>query len=156
MPKDRLNHATIMSDAFAALNGGLHQLVQFLHLDLTGEFCLLTSRGHSTDLSSTSQKIFFKAQNLQDGDDKRQHLLNRIAWLSQYTNFPMAIRKTWSPIIVLIIAVTSIGVLSLSTYFVGHAIEYHPTYVDRLWDQKVALEGKIIEIQERGNDNDQP
>jgi len=155
IPKDRLNHATIMSDAFAALNGGLHQLLQFLHLDLTGEFRLLTSRGHSTDLSSTSQKIFFTAQDEKDSDPKSQALINRIAWLSQYTNFPMPIRRAWSPIIVLFIAVTTIGVVSLSSYVVRNAVEYHPTYVDRIWDQKVALEGKIIEIKERGNDNDQ-
>ncbi len=155
IPKNRLNHATIMSDSFAALNGGLHQLVQFLHLDLTGEFRLLTSRGHSTDLSSTSQKIFFNAQDQKDSDPKSQALINRIAWLSQYTNFPMAMNKTVSPIIILIVAVISIGLLSLSTYVVSNSIEYHPTYVDRIWDQKVALEGKIIEIKERGNDNDQ-
>lgn len=152
--KDRLNHSTIMSDAFAALNAGLHQLVQFLYLDLTAEFRLLTNRGHSTDLSSTSQKIFFKAQELKDVDPKSQTLISRIAWLSQYTNFPMAMSKKWSPVFVLTLAVISIGLLSLSTYVVSNSIGYHPTYVSRIWEQKLALEGKIIEIGERGDDND--
>ena len=153
--KDRLNHSTIMSDAFAALNAGLHQLVQSLYLDLTGKFRLLTNRGHSTDLSSTSQKIFFKAQDLKDADTKSQILISRIAWLSQYTHFPMARSNKLSPLFVLTLAVISIGLLSLSTYVVSNSIGYHPTYVSRIEEQTLALEGKIIEIEERGNDNDQ-
>jgi hypothetical protein len=153
--KDRLNHSTIMSDAFAALNAGLHQLVQSLYLDLTGEFRLLTTEGHSTDLNRTSQKIFFKAQDLKDVDTRSQILISRITWLSQYTHFPMAMSKKLSPLFVLTLAVISIGLLSLSTYVVSDSIAYHPTYVSRIQEQTLALEEKIIEMEQRGNDNDQ-
>jgi hypothetical protein len=56
---------------------------------------------------------------------------------------------------VLTLAVISIGLLSLSTYVVSDSIAYHPTYVSRIQEQTLVLEEKIIEMEQRGNDNDQ-
>ena len=59
-----------------------------------------------------------------------------------------------SPLFVLTLAVISIGLLSLSTYVVNNSLQYHPTYVSRIEEQTLALEEKIIELEERGNDSD--
>ncbi len=149
-----LSHSTIMSDAFAALNGGLHQLIQFLYLDLTGKFRLLTTRGHSTDLNGTSREIFRNLQGRKDEGIESQRLISRITWLSQYTRFPMAMSKELSPLFVFTLALISIGFFSFSTYAVNNAIQYHPTYVERIEGETLALEEKIVELEERGNDNE--
>jgi hypothetical protein len=127
--------AAIVADAYAALNHGLHHLIQFLCFLRDQDESPLTARANVPRLVQTSRDLLEKLSRDRLSPEER-HLLratprNRVLWLSQFFHAPLTARNIRS-VRVLALAAGAVvaGVLIVSA--VWDAMDYHPVYVERM------------------------
>jgi hypothetical protein len=128
--------ATI-ADGYAALNRGLHHLIQHLDYKRTGSDDGLTARADEPLLASTSSEVLRRiaAESGGPGD----HTRNRLVWLSQHLFAPIPEARSLAlrVLLTLMIAVGTVGALGA---WVIASIEYQPVYEKRMADMKQKIE----------------
>jgi hypothetical protein len=130
--------AARVADAYAALNSGLHHLVQYLWLLRgTGE-SLLTARADLPRLAGTSRimltEVARSEQSAQERQDFHATPRDRMVWLTSVFHgqlFPGRLR--WGRVIVALAVAAAAGVLAAQS--ISQAVAYHPIYVERMKSQ---------------------
>lgn len=141
---DRLlsRYPAIVGDAYCALNFARHHLMQYLAWRAWGREDLLTARAHAPELERMSGEILRELdQQAEDtGPASRATPHRRMAWLSAFYREPVHSRRTviarrlaMAGALLALVAVTAVGI--------ARAVDYHPTYVDRIEAEKQALRG---------------
>jgi hypothetical protein len=138
--------AARVADAYAALNSGLHHLVQYLcFLRGTGE-TLLTARADLPRLAGTSRIMVTEVQRSEPSVRERQAFnatpRDRVVWLASIFHgqlFPGRLR--WGRMIVALAVAALAGVLTAQS--ISQAVAYHPIYVERMkWQAAKYAEGE--------------
>ena len=126
--------AARVADAQAALNQGLHQLIQYLSFLRVGPAAPLTTRANAPKLIQTSKELFDHMDRAAIATVERQLLAatprNRLLWLSHFFHAPLGRRRDRG---LRIIAALALAMLAGGAIFlaVRDAIDFHPTYVER-------------------------
>jgi hypothetical protein len=127
--------AANVADAYAALNSGLHHLVQYLcFLRGTGE-SLLTARADVPRLVGTSRIMVTEVQRSEPSAQER-HALNatlrdRVVWLTSVFHGQLFRgRLRWGRVLVGV-AVAAVACF-LAVQSISQAVAYHPIYVERM------------------------
>jgi hypothetical protein len=127
--------AARVADAEAALNQGLHQLIQYLAFLRGGGEQWLTTRANAPKLIQTSKELLEHMDRAAIPTVERQLLAatprNRLLWLSQLFHAPLARRadRALGTAAALLLATVAGGALYIA---VRDAVDYHPTYVERM------------------------
>jgi hypothetical protein len=127
--------ATRVADAYAALNGAFHYLVQYLCLARGVGEELLTARANVPRLVDTSRRMLAQLDGREQAGDARELLgstsRDRAAWLARIFQGPHAPRRFhWMRLLGGIAVAAALGLLLFRS--VSSAIAYHPTYVQRM------------------------
>jgi hypothetical protein len=125
--------AATVADAYAALNDGLHHLIQYLYT-LREERLLpiLTARADTPRLIMNSKEILEDVEEPKDPPALSQATRRRLLWLSQLFHSSLLAerrehRMRWFGVVAF--ALMGFGLLFQA---VRVAIHYHPTYVERM------------------------
>jgi hypothetical protein len=130
--------AARVADAYAALNSGLHHLVQYLcFLRGTGE-TLLTARADVPRLAGTSRIMVTEVQRSEPSARELQDFhatpRDRVVWLASIFHGQIFRgRLRWGRVVVALAAAALAGVLAAQS--ISRAIAYHPIYVERMKSQ---------------------
>lgn len=140
--------ATRVADAYAALNGAFHHLVQYLcFVQGVGED-LLTARANAPRMIETSRQMLAELdqrasaapapnEGARDNDPLQASSRDRVAWLVRIFQGPIAARRfRWMRLLGAVAAVAAIGFLLFRS--VASAMAYHPTYLQRMSAQSAA------------------
>jgi hypothetical protein len=128
-----------VADAYAALNHGLHHLIQYLFFLRVGEEAPLTARANVPRLMQTSREMVERISRDRLSAEER-HLLRatpreRALWLSQSFFAPVTARRSQSLRVLAGIALAvTVGILIVTA--VVDAVDYHPTYVERMQQER--------------------
>jgi hypothetical protein len=125
--------AARVGDAYAALNQGLHHLIQYLCF-LRGDAAWLTARANAPTLVQTSKELLERMDRAAIPSVDR-HLLratprNRLLWLSQFFHAPLGSRRDRRLSVVAALLLALLGGAAIFSA-VRDAIDYHPIYVER-------------------------
>jgi hypothetical protein len=138
--------AAVVGDAYAALNQALHPTIQYLDWVRTpGINPHLTARADGPRFVETSKTILDRVAKEEPKGPDRQLLRpsprNRMLWLSPFFYAPLTVRPPrWRRALGAVAAVLTVG--TIVTLAVQDAIEYHPTYVERMTQMQAAAEEK--------------
>ncbi len=127
--------AARVADAEAALNQGLHPLIQYLAFLRGGAEPSLTTRANAPELIQTSKELLEHMDRQAIPTVERQLLAatprNRLLWLSRLFHAPLARRadRALGTAVALVLAVVAGGALYVA---VRDAFDYHPIYVERM------------------------
>jgi hypothetical protein len=126
--------AARVADAYAALNAGLHHLIQYLVFLRNHDDAPLTARANVPRLMQTSREQLERLGKDRLSTEERHRLRatprNRLLWLSQFYHAPFAplsdrsLRLVGGLVLFLIVGVAML-------FAVNNALEYHPTWVER-------------------------
>jgi hypothetical protein len=133
--------AATVADSYAALNHGLHHLIQYLAFlkgtDGASSPSLLTARADVPRLVHVSKEIL-DAVGRESGSTTEQdrQLLratptSRLLWLSQFFYKPLALRRNRLLRTAFALAF-SLAAAALALSGAWNALAYHPTYVERM------------------------
>ena len=130
--------AAKIADAYAALNGGLHHLVQYLCYVRGADEKLLTSRANMPRLIETSRTMLAKLErDAPKGDERdafRATPRDRADWLTTVFQAGMAPRRVrWGRVLGAVAFAVVAGFFVVES--VRASIAYHPTYVERMKSQ---------------------
>jgi hypothetical protein len=124
--------SAVVGDAYAALNQALHPTIQYLHHLRGGDPSVLTQRADIPKLNQVSRKILEALIAVPPTPDERFGLSavprNRLLWLSRFFHTSLAARKSQR----LAIGLGVFIALAIAAVAVLDAIDYHPTYVERM------------------------
>jgi hypothetical protein len=126
--------AARVADAQAALNQGLHHLIQYLAFVRVGAGASLTTRANAPQLIDNSKELFDHMDRAAIATVERQLLAatprNRLLWLSRFFHAPLGRRRDRGLRIIVALAVALVagGALFVA---VRNAVDYHPIYVER-------------------------
>jgi hypothetical protein len=134
-------YPAIVSDAFPALSYARHHMIQYLAWRHWGDEELLTARAYAPDLERQSTEILRRIDGEVDqvrgvaGATTRKRLL----WLAQFVRAPVRTRRT---VLARRLALAgAVAALALAgAVAVKNAIDYHPTYLERMKAQQRAIE----------------
>jgi hypothetical protein len=129
--------AARIGDAFAALNGAFHHLVQHLCLENGTDGALLTARANEPQLVKASHEMLSRPEAEDD---------DRIQWLARYFHAALApqTRVRWLRVAFGLALAAIAGVLLVRS--AREAVEYHPKYVERMSTRFVIPEGGKGEV----------
>ncbi len=132
-----------LADAYAAANGGLHHLVQYLHFLRTWREADLTARADMPRLLAASLRILrATGKESPAGADVHRYratLRNRLVWLSRLSPLPLEEpRARWAT--ALAISTVVLAAAGLLGHLGRQAVDYHPIYTARLAEQQARLE----------------
>jgi hypothetical protein len=127
--------AAKIADAYAALNSGLHHLVQYLCYVRGADEKLLTNRANMPRLIETSRTMLAKLERDEpeagERDAFRATPRDRADWLTTVFEAGMAPgRVRWGRILVAVAFATLAGFFVVRS--IRASIAYHPTYVERM------------------------
>jgi hypothetical protein len=126
--------AARVADAQAALNQGLHQLIQYLAFLRGGADVWLTVRANAPRLIQTSKELLEHMDRAAIPTVERQLLSatprNRLLWLSQLFHAPLGRRRDRG---LRIAAALTLALVAGVALFVAvrDAVDYHPIYLER-------------------------
>lgn len=134
----------MLADGFTALNLARHHLIQYLYHIGWQQEDLLSARADGPELAAISREIFERVRGTKSGRLDRQRrratVRNRLVWLSHFFHTGLAAPgRRW--VRILVGAVVSLTAIAGSFFLVKQAVDYHPTYAERI----AALERKIKE-----------
>jgi hypothetical protein len=137
-----------VADAYAALNTGLHPLVQYLSFLAGVDEKLLTARANMPRLITTSRAMLAELDREVPGQEGlaafRMTTRDRVAWLTRIFHASLAPRRIrWVRVLggVVLAAVAAFFVVRS----VSDAVSYHPTYVERMKSQSLQSGVKATE-----------
>jgi len=127
--------AARVADAYAALNQGLHQLIQYLSFVRGGADAWLTTRANAPRLIQTSKELLEHLDRAAIPTVERQLLAatprNRLLWLSPLFHAPLGRRRDRGLRLAAVLTLAlAAGVLLL--FALRDAVDYHPIYVERM------------------------
>jgi hypothetical protein len=126
--------AARVADAYAALNAGLHHLIQYLAFLRNHDDAPLTARANQPVLMRASRDQLERLGRDRLSTEERQPLRatprNRLVWLSQFYHAPFApvsdrSLRVAGAVVFFLVA----GVILL--FAVNNALEYHPKWLER-------------------------
>jgi hypothetical protein len=125
--------AARVADAEAALNHGLHHLIQYLMFVRTGSDVGLTARANAPRLIQKSKDLLDHMENKAIPTEHRLLAAtprNRLHWLSQLFHAPLTRRPDWTQriTVALIVLFLAGGALWLAAL---NAVDYHSIYLER-------------------------
>ena len=126
--------AARVADAQAALNQGLHHLIQYLSFVRAGAEVLLTTRANAPKLIQTSKELLERMDRASISTFERQVLRatprNRLLWLSRFFHAPLGRRRDRG---LRLIAALALAMLAGGAILVAvrDAVDYHSIYLER-------------------------
>jgi hypothetical protein len=127
--------AARVADGYAALNQGMHHLIQYLSFVRGTDELGLTARASAPRLIRTSKELLEQLDRAAIPTIDRQALRatprNRLLWISQLFYAPLARRRDRGLAAVLALALALAAGTGIIVA-VRRAIDYHPVYVERL------------------------
>jgi hypothetical protein len=132
-----------IADGYAALNRGLHHLIQYLDHLRTGAEAGLTARADEPTLASTSAEVLRRVAAESGSPD--DHTRNRLVWLSQHLFAPIPESGIVSTRLVVTTALV-LGITGVVASAVVRSLEYRPVYRERMQE----LRQKIEEARKKG------
>jgi hypothetical protein len=131
--------AAKVGDAYAALNSGLHHLIQYLCYLRGIDDAKLTARANFPRLANTSREMLATLAGKEPTAEERRDVFratprDRAEWLTSiFHGQPVGGRIRWGRLLGSIAFVVIAGVLLVRS--VSAAIAYHPVYVERMKSQ---------------------
>jgi hypothetical protein len=124
-----------VADAYAALNGAMHHLIQYLGFLRGADEKLLTARADAPRLMQTSREMIARMERKAPAAGEHAVLRatprDRAEWLARIFYEPLAPpRVRWARVVGGVAFAAVLGVLLVRQ--VNDAIAYHPTYAARM------------------------
>jgi hypothetical protein len=130
--------AAKVGDAYVALNGGFHHLVQYLCFLRNSDETLLTARANVPRLVETSHEMRARLERDEETALERHTFRAtpryRVVWLTRLFHAPLAPRSFRLMRALATVGLTAVVAVVL-VRFVSSAIAYHPAYVARMKSQ---------------------
>ncbi len=125
----------VLADGYTSLNFAHHHLIQYLYYLTWRDEKLLTERADGLSLQRVSKEIFkMVADSKPDRMDlqpRRATIRNRLVWLSQFSLIGLAEAKNRS-MRMIVTVVLSLAALVGVGLLIKNAVDYHPTYIERM------------------------
>ncbi|MGZ3408627.1 MAG: hypothetical protein ACXVAN_19385, partial [Polyangia bacterium] len=127
--------AARVADAHAALNQGLHHLIQYLAFVRGGAEGHLTTRANAPRLIQNSKDLLERMDRAAIATVERQLLAatprNRLLWLSELFHAPLGRRRSSA---LRVGAALALMIVAGGAIFIAvrNAVDYHPIYVERV------------------------
>lgn len=142
--------AARVADAFAALNHGLHHLIQYLCYLRGTEEAKLTRRANEPALVHTSRDLIEHVERDRLAPDEKQLFRatprNRVLWLSQFFHAPIASRARSSVRFAVGLALAFVGGLFI-LLAVENAADYHIIWLERMRSQAAqSTQGAVPDV----------
>ena len=142
--------AARVADAFAALNHGLHHLIQYLCYLRGTEEAKLTRRANEPALVHTSRDLIEHVERDRLAPDEKQLFRatprNRVLWLSQFFHAPIASRARSSVRFAVGLALAFVSGLFI-LLAVENAADYHIIWLERMRSQAAqSTQGAVPDV----------
>lgn len=142
--------AARVADAFAALNHGLHHLIQYLCYLRGTEEAKLTRRANEPALVHTSRDLIEHIERDRLAPDEKQLFRatprNRVLWLSQFFHAPIASRARSSVRFAVGLALAFVSGLFI-LLAVENAADYHIIWLERMRSQAAqSTQGAVPDV----------
>jgi hypothetical protein len=142
-----------IADAFAALNFARHHLIQYLAWQIWRRDDLLSARAFAPEMERDSRAILaaLEAEKVREPRTAGATPRRRLVWVSGFVSERLRSRtaRKWRRAVV---AAVLVGALVGGGLAVKQAVDYHPTWVQRMDEQRARLQPSADEPQERQSD----
>jgi hypothetical protein len=143
----------VVADTFVVLNFGLNHLIQHLYYQATGDESFLTTKGITSGMLKSQDKILTRTKELID-ERKTKTMqsdeLDRIVWLSRFSQDPIEQRNRSNTIAERVVKWSiSFGAMYLLAMVVLNAYQYHATYLKIIENEKQQIAEAVKAEKER-------